>query len=161
MPAVQNLRQYGLSGFPQESPSGRPANNYIVVVPTSLSLGIALTVAITLAGCVSSSVDPISAGVLADQRREAVGPTTARPITIGDVDEQPWSLYLEVSNQVGLDFSGLAGAEAELRMTPISTESGVGTAYVLVHGGKAVGGWLDPGGEFGIGGVNSLRDHRP
>ena len=109
----------------------------------------------------SPTVDPVSARVLADQYREAVGPTTVRPITIGELDELPWSLYLEVSNQVGLDFSGLAGAEAELRMTPIRTSEGVGTAYVLVHEGQAVGGWLDPGEEYGIGGVPSLRDHRP
>ena len=91
-------------------------------------------------------VDIVSRALLEAHGQRATGPTAVSIVTIGNDAEQPWSLYLEVSKEVGLDFSALAGAGAELRVTPIAGWADDGAAYVLVRSGTVIGAWIGPGG---------------
>jgi hypothetical protein len=65
---------------------------------------------------------------------------------VGDLGEQPWSLYLEVSREAGLDFEALEGRAAELLITPIAGPAADTTLVVLLVEGQAVGAWISPGG---------------
>jgi hypothetical protein len=111
-----------------------------------LLLAVITVVAMGCAPPAVVAVDPVSAPLLADHGVRAVGATTIAPTTVGDVAEQPWSLYLEVSKASGLDFTDEVGVTAELRRTPIDGDEADAAAFILVRDGRAIGAWLSPGG---------------
>jgi hypothetical protein len=102
------------------------------------------------------TVDPVTMELLEVHGLRPAGATASRQVAVGEVDELPWALYLEVSRSIGLDFAALEGEAAELRATRIVGSNPDAAVYVLVHGGRAVGAWVDPGGSSS--GVLSLAD---
>ena len=133
-----------------------------------MRLALAVVVLLALAGCGRlgpsptaepvAGVDTTSRELLARHGQTAVGPTSIQTVTIGDAADLPWLLYLEASQAIGLDFSGLEGVGAELRVTPVTGGDGTSRAFVLVRNGAAIGAWRDLGGTSS--GVVSL-DARP
>jgi hypothetical protein len=91
-------------------------------------------------------VDPAAAPFLEPFGHRAAGPSRREPVEVGNAGEQPWSLYLEVSRAVGLDFSTLQGRTGELVRTPVAGDAADAELIVLVVGGRAVGAWISPGG---------------
>ncbi len=102
------------------------------------------------AGCGSASVAPASAQVLEQYGLTPTGPTVTDTIEIGDIQQPPWALYLEVSREIGLDFSDLSGATAELQATPIVGGRTGASTHVLVVDGVARGAWLSSDDMSGV-----------
>jgi hypothetical protein len=132
-----------------------------------LVTALPLVVALVVAGCAGAdsgqrptpdfvTVDPVTLELLEAHGLRPAGPTAARQVTVDDPRDLPWALYLEVSRSIGLDFTSLEGQVAELRATRIVGSNPDAAVYVLVHGGRAVGAWVDPGGSSS--GVLSLAD---
>ena len=117
-------------------------------------LAALLLVIATLVGCGTPTVpspsvavappgvDPETVALLATHGLTPAGPTDVQDLPIGDPAEQPWSLYLEVSRAIGLDFSAAAGQGAQLRSTPVVHPSGELRVHVLVREGVPIGAWL-------------------
>jgi len=95
-----------------------------------------------------AGVEPATAAVMRQYGHAPAGPTRVVPLdAIGDIREQPWSLYLEVSRQVGLDFGALRGAAGALEMTPLDEWPADAVLVVLRVDGRPVGAWIGPGGN--------------
>jgi hypothetical protein len=132
-----------------------------------LVAALLLVVALAVAGCGGAdsgqrptpglaTVDPVTLELLEAHGLRPAGATASSQVTVGDLEDLPWALYLEVSRSIGLDFSPLEGQLAELRSTRIERTNPDAAVYVLVHEGRPAGAWLDPGGSSS--GVLSLSD---
>ena len=114
---------------------------------------IALIACLTLTACGigSGGVSAPSSALLGKHDIARVGPTVIEPIEIGDVRDSEWALNLEVSQRIGLDFSDLSGASAELHTTPVAGDFGEGMrAHILVFDGTVRGAWLSAQGMSGV-----------
>ncbi len=95
-----------------------------------------------------AGVDPVAASVLAQYGHRPTGPTRRLGVEVGELTDQPWSLHLEVSRTVGLDFSALEGRQGALLATPVAASEPDAEIFVLLVDGRPVGAWLSPGGSM-------------
>jgi hypothetical protein len=94
-----------------------------------------------------AQLDPATADLMREHGHRPAGTSRQLPITVGDLQDHPWLLYLEVSRQAGLDFGALEGSSGELTITPIIGPAADTELVVLRVGGRAVGAWISPGGS--------------